>query len=188
VRVLAALLVSFGFAVSAASANAFDDRSRARALVIAESDVPLHWTATIVRNPCPSANLAGGRGAIRVATRWGGLNSGIWSVAFVAPTSQQARGLFQQITATLPNCTARYWRTHMLPPGAKPGATKIAFLPLRSFAGDYRRWRISILDRRPDADPVSFEVVVLRRGRAVAQYVYGRYQGLAAIRRALTRS
>ena len=45
------------------------------------------WTATIIRNPCPSVRHPDVRVSGRAASRFGGLRLGVWSVAQGAPES-----------------------------------------------------------------------------------------------------
>ena len=187
-RALAPILVSFALVAGGASAGVANDEETVQALVMAKRDVPSYWTATIIADPCPSTTMPAAGGAVRAATRWGGLSAGIWSVAFVAPTSRQARVLFRQITASLPRCVATFWRTHAFAPGATPATTKIVARPIASFDGEHERWRVSVFRERTPASPLSLDVVVVRRGRAVAQYVYGWDDGLSAIRHAVARA
>ena len=187
-RLLALGVLCSALLVGIAHAAAANDRDRARALVIAPADVPAYWDATISADPCPSRAVPAARGATRVASRWGGTTAGVWSVALVASRPSQADAVFREISSSLPGCVARFWKAHAFPPAVEHIEVRVVSRPLVPLEAENRRWTISVVDGRANTPDPSFEVVVVRRGRAVAQYVYGAWDALPAIRAALARS
>jgi len=112
---------------------------------------------------------------------------GFWSVAQVTPRISQGRALYAHVAATLPACMARFWRSHFLPPtSARPGV-RVAPRSVPHLGDEQVRWTITVTPRETSREPGVFDVVVVREGRSVAQYVYSWGCGIIAIRQALQR-
>ncbi len=182
------VLAAAAFAGHAAAfgADASDVRT-ARALVLTRPDVPSYWTATIIRNPCPSVRHPDVRVSGRAASRFGGLRLGVWSVAQGAPGVSQARALYAHVVATLPICVSRFWRDHYSPPTADRPEVHTSAGLVTNLGDERMHWRITVSPRENRRDPDRFDVLVVRKGRFVAQYVYSWDGGVSAVRQALQR-
>jgi hypothetical protein len=166
--ILIALLLASVAAPLAAAATA-DDAATAKALVLTRRDVPIGWNDEIDPNPCRPLGKVGGDVSARAASRWGELTIGVWSIAEVATTASGAKALYRRTAASLPGCVARAWKRKF--PFAAKGTVTLEPQPLKALGDESGRWRVTVTPTK--GDPGVFDVVVVRKGRAVVQYVSG---------------
>ena len=183
---LIAMFVIGGFLAGSAAASHASDARTVQSLVVQRADVPRHWTPTIASNPCPSAVHPNVVVTSRAATRWGSPTHGIWSVAMLTTTESQSQLLFRTISDRLPACLVRSWRDHYSPPGSPAPTVTLRSKRLDSLGDARAAWTLTLT--RAKAPATAFEIVLVRKGRAVSQYAYGWEAGLTVIRRALARS
>jgi hypothetical protein len=179
-RLVAVLLVVSASAAWAGSGSSHDG-ALAQRLVISKNDArPLFPgdLGSLRRSPCPLTTTAADAVTASASGNWGGVQTGLWSMAAVLASPDAALHLYRRLLPSEPACLlqlARLWgkpahsgyRTH---PCKWASIRRLAY---GRYGDAAQAWRATYSTRyRTGCTVRALDAVVVRAGRALALYVF----------------
>ena len=163
------------------------DAVLAKRLVISRSDAsPLFPgdLGSLQPSPCPLTTTAADRVTASASGNWGGIQVGLWSTAAVLASRNAADHLYKRVVTSQPACLLQVARLWGKPAHSGYKTHPCKWASIRPLAyGRYgdatHAWRATYSTRyRTGCTVRALDGVVVRRGRAVALYLFGNANAL----------